>query len=75
MSATINLDDLILLPPTPEETAAIAAYDAETARRAQIAAARTSGEPCPRCNGTGHIHAFRHIAKGDCFACGGFGRI
>ena len=30
---------------------------------------------CPKCNGTGHLTAFAHIANGDCFMCGGTGRV
>jgi len=30
---------------------------------------------CPKCEGTGHIRAFDHIANGDCFECGTSGRV
>jgi hypothetical protein len=30
---------------------------------------------CPRCLGKGHINAFRHIAGGRCFQCGGAGSL
>jgi len=30
---------------------------------------------CPKCNGTGKLHHFSHVANGDCFACFGTGRL
>lgn len=30
---------------------------------------------CGKCNGKGNIQAFRHIEKGDCFACCGEGKV
>jgi DnaJ-class molecular chaperone len=30
---------------------------------------------CDKCLGKGYIRAFRHIANGDCFACGATGRV
>ena len=30
---------------------------------------------CPKCSGTGTLVAFRHIANGDCFACGATGLV
>lgn len=30
---------------------------------------------CPKCLGKGHIEAFAHIAGGECFQCGGEGRL
>lgn len=32
-------------------------------------------ENCWKCNGTGVIPAFRHVANGCCFACDGTGRV
>lgn len=29
--------------------------------------------PCPRCNGEGKMIAYRHVAGGVCFRCGGDG--
>lgn len=29
---------------------------------------------CQKCNGTGKVEHFSHIASGECFACGGTGR-
>ena len=62
--------------PSPEIAAAMAAYDAETARIAKVLAlanrTRTGGT-CGRCRGTGHLPQFRHVSGGDCFACSGTG--
>lgn len=30
---------------------------------------------CGKCDGTGHIAAFRHIENGACFDCGATGRV
>jgi len=30
---------------------------------------------CPHCDGTGKLPHYSHIANGDCFACGGTGKI
>lgn len=32
-------------------------------------------EKCKRCNGTGHLQAYRHVDNGTCFSCGGTGRV
>lgn len=63
------------LEKNPEIAAKVAAYDAATAAleaQAERARARET-DPCGRCRGTGHIHEFRHVAGGDCFACDGTG--
>ena len=42
------------------------------------AMARTSrieGGTCPRCNGTGRLSHYAHVAQGVCFLCGGSGKI
>lgn len=28
---------------------------------------------CPRCQGSGRLAQFKHVANGDCFACNGTG--
>lgn len=30
---------------------------------------------CPNCDGTGKLPHYSHIANGDCFACGGTGKL
>tara|TARA_R100000995_G_scaffold77824_1_gene48104 strand:- start:14 stop:412 length:399 start_codon:yes stop_codon:yes gene_type:complete len=35
----------------------------------------TQTTTCDKCLGKGYIRAFRHIAGGDCFACGATGRV
>jgi uncharacterized phage protein len=30
---------------------------------------------CPRCQGTGHIDHYLHVAHGVCFKCGGSGKV
>lgn len=30
---------------------------------------QSTSRPCPRCNGTGYIRAYRHIEAGRCFLC------
>jgi len=30
---------------------------------------------CPKCNGSGYINAFAHIKSGECFVCGGKGKV
>ena len=30
---------------------------------------------CPKCNGTGKLPEFSHIANGDCFMCSGTGKF
>ena len=32
------------------------------------------GEPCSKCDGTGHIPHYAHIFNGDCFRCGKSGK-
>lgn len=32
-------------------------------------------ENCWKCNGTGHLPHYAHIANGACFACGGTGKV
>ena len=31
--------------------------------------------PCFKCNGSGQVNAFSHIANGVCFQCGGTGKL
>jgi len=35
----------------------------------------TVKEPCPRCNGKGHLFQYKHKQGGVCFKCGGHGTI
>jgi DnaJ-class molecular chaperone len=30
---------------------------------------------CPKCNGTGYLSSFAHIANGACFGCHGTGKV
>jgi len=30
---------------------------------------------CNNCSGTGYIHAFAHVAGGQCFTCEGSGKV
>ena len=32
-------------------------------------------KPCPKCGGTGKIHAYNHVSGGICFKCDGYGKI
>jgi len=41
---------------------------------AWIAGPATSSPACPKCGGSGRIPEFRHVAGGECFACGGTGK-
>jgi hypothetical protein len=36
---------------------------------------RTVLVKCPRCGGSGILPQFRHIGGGECFECGGFGKV
>ena len=30
---------------------------------------------CPKCDGSGKLNHFRHVANGECFKCFGTGRV
>jgi len=34
----------------------------------------TTLRTCKRCQGTGEIKSYRHVANGVCFTCGGYGK-
>lgn len=54
----------------PAKFAAIeAAYDKAPGGKCYIAPL-----PCGKCNGTGHLVHYKHIANGDCFDCDGTGK-
>ena len=66
------LDDLLNAPAKTDADVA-AEITAHNARLAALAdAARKL--ICPKCNGSGVLHHYRHIANGQCFRCGGSGQ-
>lgn len=45
--------------------------EAQLARKAEVMSRNTV---CSRCNGTGRIACYNHVAQGVCFKCGGTGK-